>query len=235
MIRRVVVVNADDFGRSDAINRGIIEAHEHGIVTSASLMVLWPAAPDAAAYAREHPELSVGLHVDLGEWVLQDGMWRALYERVALTERDPLEREIRNQIERCRDLLGRDPTHLDSHQHVHLREPARSILMGLANELGVPLRHCDPIVRYCGDFYGQDRHEEPVPGSITTSHLIATLRGLPEGVTELACHPGHVDSLEPSYRTERAVELRTLCDADVRQALADERIRLASFHDLNVT
>ena len=42
---RAVIVNADDFGQSAGINRGIVEAHERGIVTSASLMVRWPAAP----------------------------------------------------------------------------------------------------------------------------------------------------------------------------------------------
>ena len=41
---RHLIVNADDFGQSAGINRGIIEAHEHGIVTSTSLMVRWPAA-----------------------------------------------------------------------------------------------------------------------------------------------------------------------------------------------
>src|SRR5436190_23980393 len=66
-MRRAVIVNADDFGQSAGINRGIIEAHERGIVTSASLMVRWPAAPAAAAYACAHRGLSVGLHVDLGE------------------------------------------------------------------------------------------------------------------------------------------------------------------------
>ena len=66
MVDRWVIVNADDFGRSRGVNRGIVEAHERGIVTSASLMVRWAAAADAAAYARMRPELSVGLHVDLG-------------------------------------------------------------------------------------------------------------------------------------------------------------------------
>src|SRR3712207_8784245 len=54
-----------DFGLTDGVNRGIIEAHERGIVTSASLMVRYPAAKDAADYARSNPALSVGLHVDL--------------------------------------------------------------------------------------------------------------------------------------------------------------------------
>ena len=58
---RRLIVNADDFGQSPGVNRGIIEAHQHGIVTSASLMVSWPAAAEAAAYgraannAKEHP------------------------------------------------------------------------------------------------------------------------------------------------------------------------------------
>ncbi|MGA2658858.1 MAG: ChbG/HpnK family deacetylase, partial [Verrucomicrobiota bacterium] len=58
VLRRGLIVNADDFGLDPGVNRGIIKSHEYGIVTSASLMVRWPAAAEAAAYAREHPELS---------------------------------------------------------------------------------------------------------------------------------------------------------------------------------
>ena len=75
---RTLVVNADDFGRSAAINRGVMRAHERGIVTSATLMVRWPAAAPAAELARAS-ELSVGLHLDLGEWEYRDGEWRAVY------------------------------------------------------------------------------------------------------------------------------------------------------------
>src|SRR5262249_22921163 len=62
---RYLIVNADDFGRSAGVNRGIIQAHEQGIVTSASLMVHWPAAREAAEYGRGRPGLSLGLHFDL--------------------------------------------------------------------------------------------------------------------------------------------------------------------------
>src|SRR3712207_7115710 len=51
----------------------LFRSYEGGIVTSASLMVRWPAATEAAAYAREHRDLSVGLHLDLGEWVYREG------------------------------------------------------------------------------------------------------------------------------------------------------------------
>ena len=63
--KRFLIVNADDFGQSHGINEGIIAAHEKGIVTSASLMVRYPAASEAASYAQKNPRLSVGLHVDL--------------------------------------------------------------------------------------------------------------------------------------------------------------------------
>ena len=53
MSERILVVNADDFGQSEGVNRGIIEAHTNGIVTSASLMVRWPAAREASALRSE--------------------------------------------------------------------------------------------------------------------------------------------------------------------------------------
>src|SRR3954454_12076531 len=79
---RSLIVNADDFGQSPGINRGVIAAHERGIVTSASLMVRWPSAGEAAAYARDHPELSVGLHVDFGEWAYRNETWVPVYQVV---------------------------------------------------------------------------------------------------------------------------------------------------------
>lgn len=72
---KVLIVNADDFGQSPDINRGVIEAHEKGIVTSASLMVRWPAAAEAVDYVAAHPELSLGLHLDLAEWAYQEEQW----------------------------------------------------------------------------------------------------------------------------------------------------------------
>jgi predicted glycoside hydrolase/deacetylase ChbG (UPF0249 family) len=229
---RAVIVNADDFGQSAGISRGIVEAHERGIVTSASLMVRWPAAVAAAAYARAHPRLSVGLHVDLGESIYRDGEWAALYERVDRYHAAALEAEIRAQLSLCRDLLRRDPTHLDSHQHIHTEEPARSILEGIAVELGVPLRHYSRRVRHEGRFYGQGRTGAPLAAGITAAHLMDLLRGLPDGITEVACHPGFADDLDTMYRTERQLEVEALCDPAVRRAVRDEDIELIGFGDL---
>src|SRR5437870_8870577 len=112
--RRSVIVNADDFGLSSGVNRGIIEAHQHGIVTSASLMVRWPAAVEAAAMARECPKLSVGLHLDLGEWTYRGGQWVQLYEVVDLEDADAVRREVREQFDRFCESTSHPPTHLDS-------------------------------------------------------------------------------------------------------------------------
>jgi chitin disaccharide deacetylase len=232
--RRILVVNADDFGQSDGVTRGIIEAFERGIVTSTSMMVRWTGAPAAAAYARANPRLAVGLHLDFGEWALRDGEWVQLYETVDPTNRDLVERETRRQLESFRTLLDSDPTHLDSHQHVHSGEPARSIATTLAVELGVPLRQVSPDIAYCGSFYGQDEHGGPNLEAIQVQALIELLRTMPPGVTELACHPGYADGLDTMYRLERATEVRTLCAPELRRALLEFEIELKSFRDLRL-
>src|SRR6185436_4048623 len=112
---RYLIVNADDFGQSAGINRGIITACERGIVTSASLMVRWPFAREASDYARSKPALSMGLHLDLGEWLYAGGEWRAIYEVVDMSNEDQIASEVRLQLERFRALMARDPTHIDSH------------------------------------------------------------------------------------------------------------------------
>src|SRR5437879_9294179 len=95
--KRYLLGNADDFGQSPGVNRGIIAAHERGIVTSASLMVRWPAAAAAAAYAREHPQLSVGLHLDLCEWAYSADNWVCRYEVVRLDDPAAVQAEVDRQ------------------------------------------------------------------------------------------------------------------------------------------
>lgn len=232
MTARYLIVNADDFGLTTAINRGIIEAHERGILTSASLMVRYAAASEAANYARTHPQLSVGLHFDAGEWRYDDGEWKAAYEVVDSRGRDAVADELARQLATFEELLGRAPTHLDSHQHMHLQEPARSVLSATAESLNVPLRSCSDGVGYAGKFYGQTGEGEPYPEGISEAHLIAMIQELPAGWTELGCHPGYADDLDSVYRSERETELRVLCSHRVREAIDRARVRLCSFHDL---
>lgn len=228
---RRLIVNADDFGLSPGVNRGVIEAHEHGIVTSASLMVRWPAAVEGAAYARAHQDLSVGLHLDFAEWIVREGVWDSLYEVVARDDAHAVEVEVDRQLEAFRRLVGRDPTHVDSHQHAHLQEPARTIVQTRARELEVPVRHHGPT-RYCGDFYGQERDGTRHPHLITVEHLVEIFASLSEGTTELGCHPGYPDGFESNYVEERATEVLVLCDPRVRHAIAKYDIELTSFASL---
>jgi predicted glycoside hydrolase/deacetylase ChbG (UPF0249 family) len=230
--KKHLIVNADDFGQSRGVNRGIHEAHEHGIVTSASLMVRWPAAADAAAYSRAHPNLSIGIHVDLGEWAYRQGDWVPVYEVVPVDDVEAVKKEVASQVATFRLILGKDPTHIDSHQHVHLREPVRSVLTDVARDLGIPLRHFSPTVQYCGNFYGQTAEGYAFPNAITVDGLLKTLTKLPPGVTELGCHPGDGNDLDTVYRSERAREVRTLCDPRVRTTLATLEIELGSFNDV---
>jgi predicted glycoside hydrolase/deacetylase ChbG (UPF0249 family) len=221
---RFLIVNADDFGRSDGVNAGVARGHEDGIVTSASLMVRWPAASRAAGYARRHPELSVGLHVDLGEWVYQDGDWHAAYD-LGGSPGD----EVARQLAIFRELVGRDPTHLDSHQHVHRSEPAHSVCVELSRRLAIPLRDSSPTIPYSGGFYGQTAHGDPLHDAISVDALIGLLHDLPDGVTELGCHPATVIDFETTYADERMIELNTLCDPRVRDAVAAAGVTLCSF------
>jgi predicted glycoside hydrolase/deacetylase ChbG (UPF0249 family) len=228
---RYVIVNADDFGQSPGVNRGIIAARERGVVTSTSLMVRWPAAAEAAAYGRAHPEFSLGLHLDLGEWACREGTWVPVYEVVSTKDAGAVAAEVQRQLAAFRRLVGRDPTHIDSHQHAHMQEPTKSLTVELADRLGVPLRGCDPVVRYCGGFYGQTADGTPLPEILSPEGLIRILEGLPPGVTEMGCHPGEGDDLDTMYRRERAREVEVLCSARVRAALGARGIELCSFAD----
>lgn len=229
---RTVIVNADDFGLSEGVNEGIARAHEDGIVSSTTLMVRQPFAGEAVHYARALPNLAVGLHVDLGEWAFVDGAWEAVYQRVDLTDERAVADEVAAQVTRFTELTGRPPTHLDSHQHVHRDDPARTVVIGFAEHLKVPLRHHTPGIRYEGGFYGQTETGEPFPDLVSAAHLRALLRRLPDGITELACHPAAAADAATAYIDERLLELDALCDPSVLATLTDHDIRLASFADL---
>ena len=228
MTMRWLVVNADDFGHSAEVNQGVVRGHVDGIVTSASLMVDGDAAEAAAARASDHPELGLGLHLDLGEWELRDGAWRARYVTVDTDDVFAVADEVERQIRRFRELVGHDPQHLDSHQHVHRDEPVRTIARRWAEAIGIPLRH-HGAVRYCGAFYGQGRGGEPLAGAITAPALAALLAELPDGVTELCCHPAAGVPPGSDYAIERPVELASLCDARVRAAIESSGLRLGTF------
>jgi predicted glycoside hydrolase/deacetylase ChbG (UPF0249 family) len=227
-----LIVNADDFGLSLGVTRGIIRAHERGILTSASLMVRGRGATEAANYARRSSRLSLGLHIDLAEWVFRGGEWMPKYRVVPTDDPKAIVAEVARQLESFRSLVGKNPTHLDSHQHVHRNEPVCSVLLNIARELAVPLRDHNDVVQFCGDFYGQTGEGEPFPQGIAVENLLRIFSELPPGWTEVSCHPGDDEGLDSVYRTERKVEMNTLCDPRVREALVAMNIELRSFADL---
>lgn len=229
---KYLIVNADDFGLSAGVNAGIVRSFELGIVRSTSLMVRQPGAEEAARYARAHPSLGVGIHLDLWESVAEGDDWRRLYQHCS-EEPEAIAAELRAQLERFEALLGRRPDHLDSHQHVHRREPVARAVLALAEATGLPLRESG--IPYVGDFYGQDGQGQPWPHCISVEHLLDMIDRLPDGWTEFGCHPGFVagdDALGGTmYRIERNDEVRSLCDPRVRQRLARGDVQLARWSD----
>ena len=219
-----LIVNADDFGAGNGVNRGVVEAHVHGIVTSASLMVTMPAAAQAAALARAHPRLGVGLHVVLTE---EDGSLR-----VDPARPDDCSREIRAQIARFEQLLGARPTHLDSHHNVHRHPLLTALFVEAAAEFALPLRE-HSAVRYFSSFYGQwdgQTHPEQI-GAESLERMLRDEVG--DGMTELACHPGYMEpDFSSSYAIEREMELRTLCDRRAMDAVKAQGIHLTSYTEL---
>jgi chitin disaccharide deacetylase len=212
---KCLIVNGDDFGASRGVNRGIVEAHCRGILTSTSLMVGRPFAAEAARWSRDLPQLSVGLHIDL-------------------RDEDPgrCAAELRRQLDRFHELVGCLPTHLDSHHDAHRHPRLLPHFLALARQHGLPLRGHSPA-RCFSQFYGRwDGASHPEQVSVAS--LVRMLRAeVREGYTELTCHPGYPDPDFPtSYSGEREAELSTLCDARVREALAEQQIRLIGFRDL---
>ena len=182
--------------------------------------------------SRATPALSVGLHLDLGEWAYRNGEWVPRYEVVAPNDPVAIRAEIVRQLETFQRLLGRDPTHIDSHQHVHRGELARNVVAEISARLGVPFRRASEQVRYRGEFYGQSPEGDVLDDAITVEHLVGILRTLPDGTTELSCHPGLRRDAQGMYVAEREQEVNVLCDPRVRATIRAERIDLISFRDL---
>ena len=160
------------------------------------------------------------------------GEWVPVYGVVPLQDMTAIRAEITHQLEVFYRLMGHDPSHLDSHQHVHLREPVRTILTEMAQRLGIPLRQCSAEIGYRGGFYGQTAEGTPLPNVISVDGLVHILETLPAGCTELGCHPAERCDLDTMYRHERLQELRVLCDAKVRAAITAMGIELCSFTSL---
>ncbi|HEV8536796.1 MAG TPA: ChbG/HpnK family deacetylase [Candidatus Limnocylindria bacterium] len=245
-----LIVNADDFGRSAGVDRGIVRAHREGIVTSATLMTNAPGAPHAASLARALPTLDVGVHLVLTyarpltdparirTLVRQDGSFRRPSELLTRTiDRDEALIEYREQFARGRELIDREPTHVDTHHWVHDHPALSWAVRELARETGAAARTHTPAQRdeyrakgvRTPDHFTRDFQH---PGHIGVDDLVALLAQLEDGVTELMCHPGEPDPellATSTYARERPIELAALTDPRVRAALEGARVTLTTF------
>ena len=248
---RRLIVNADDLGRTCGLNRGIFEAHERGVVSSATLMVGFAAAEEAARALPRYPRLGVGLHLTLSgatpllpaarvpSLVDEAGRFPAKPEG----HRDPdpaeLEAEIRAQLARFRELTGRLPTHLDSHHHAHRLPVVCDVVITLAREHGLPVRKASsPVGRRLGaaGITTTDAFVEHFFGEEATLEvLLEIFASLAPGSTELMCHPGVEDpelAGSSSYVEARIREFEVLTHPAVRHELTEESIELTTFGDL---
>jgi predicted glycoside hydrolase/deacetylase ChbG (UPF0249 family) len=279
---RRLIVNADDYGRTVHVSRGILEAHRQGIVTSTSVMIGLEGVEAQLAEALTCPGLGVGLHLVFSAWrpvlpleqvrglVDKDGWFLDQHTLWARAQEIPLKQlraELTAQLQRFRELACRMPDHLDCHHFVHLYPPFFQVYADLAAQFRLPLRVPFPtetdfrravktlpflegfpidlvrgmIVtdsalirarglvhpdRFIGTFFGRQ--------ALTLENLLALFDSLPEGTSELMCHPGYddVELAHSSYRGERQTELALLTHPVVRERIRALGIELATFATL---
>jgi len=245
---RTLIVNADDFGLTRGVSRGILAARARGIVTSTTVMVNRPIDPELIAEL-EASGLGVGLHLNLtlGAPVsdprrvpsLVDGEGRFIRdarEAAARADKDEARIELGNQIDAFRGLMGRFPTHLDSHHHVGRHEPILELVLDLAGAIKVPVRSQDDHVRAAArrqklrtpdHFMGESGPEPYWSGERVLQHL----RALAGGVTEFMTHPGYFDDdlADSRYGKQRETEVEGLTDPRAPELIEREGIRLAHF------
>jgi hopanoid biosynthesis associated protein HpnK len=153
-----LIVNADDFGLTQGVNRAIVEAHSNGIVTSATLMANGAAFEDAIQRAKSNSQLSVGCHVVLVDGLpvlggrknptlsglkAHDGHFVESLSSFALRvvsgriHPDEIEAEATAQIRKLQT-VGIAVSHLDTHKHTHIFPAVLRPLLRAARACGVP-------------------------------------------------------------------------------------------------
>jgi len=248
-----LIVNADDFGYTPGVTRGIVRAHHEGIVTATTMMANAPDTDGAAKAARANAALDIGAHLvttygrplspvaKVPSLVDASGTFPRLADLLRTGKPDTGEAltEYRAQYRRVRDLIGREPTHLDTHHWVHDLPALEDALLALAKETGAAARthdgrqrarFRDAGVRTPDRFVREFQHA----GAIHLESLLDILGRVAEdgGVIELMCHPAEPDDAllkGSSYAAERGIELETLTDPRVREAVERLDIELVDY------
>ena len=271
MARKLLAVNADDFGFTPDVNQGIVEAHVGGILTSTTLMANGDAFDDAVRLARQTPSLDVGCHLVLvgGESLVSGRPLPAtvskLLRALASREIQPY-KEAAAQVRRMME-AGIRPSHIDSHKHTHLAPPVLEAVARVSEEFGIPwvrrpfdfpLYALSGVVPRLKRLTSQamglmrrrfhrvlERHGcrttdhfagFQITGRFHTEQLAALLDLVPEGTTELMCHPGRcgeaLRAASTRLKESREAELRALMAGEVREAIRRNGIELAGFGQL---
>jgi len=271
---RVLIVNADDYGRTPGVSAGIRDAHLRGIVTTTTVLINLPGAADAVRQAAvETPQLGIGLHLNLTagtpcstpdvvpDLIGPTGAFHTpdrLRRRLSTLDVSQVRTEWRAQL-RALESTGAVIDHLDSHHHLAALAPDLwEICLELALRSGCRVRAACPLDEadqtLLGDAppeaqafaRGQAGARQVSAGVSPSPYLFtafydqgATLQGLlrlldklPQGVSEIMCHPGFSDAaLESvsSYARQRQMEYAILIDPQVRQRIGAAGIQLATF------
>lgn len=249
----LLIVNADDFGLSKGQNYGIVEACRHGVVTSTTAMVNGEAIEHAAALSLDLPDLGVGMHfvLTLGmpltampgltrEGVLGKWIWERAEEGTLPLEE--IARELDCQFNRFVDLFGREPTHIDSHHHVHMIPAIFPLVAEFARRKGVALR-VDRQVDMPGEMGGDlppttDGFSSAFYGDEISEALFLSVldRSVQQGERslEVMAHPAFIDNTirKSAYCWPRLTEMEVLTSTSLKYAIAERGYRLGTFGDL---
>ena len=238
---RKLIINADDFGLSEAVNYGILKGFQEGVVTSATIMANMPAFDHAVALAKANPELHVGVHLNVtcyqpllkthSTLIEKDGYFR---NQRYLDEFDEEEiyQEMKAQIEKVLD-SGLEIDHLDSHHHVHTTRKCKTAIERLLKEYPFPIRG--------GFVYPNDALQSDLilafyDKGISVSSFTHIIQGLKEDkVYDLMCHPAYVDKFltsVTSYALPRIDELDILCAQESKDILEKEQVELTTYTSL---
>jgi chitin disaccharide deacetylase len=252
-----LIVNADDFGFTEDVNEGIIEAHRHGILTACTLMANGYAFENAVELARETPSLDVGCHLTFvqGRSVLDPSrqlprdlkslLWALMRGELPLFE------EAAAQVRKLH-AAGIHPSHIDTHKHTHLLPPVLDAVSRVAREFDIqwvrgPFDFAPKSVLSFGIRMMRPRFLKVLAGLRMTDHfagfqltgslnettLAQTLKLLPEGLTEFMCHPGRLGSELENAATRlkktREVELAALISPGTRRLIERHGIELVNY------
>lgn len=240
MSERVLIINADDLGYDPAVSEGILTAMRKGVVSSATLIVNSPHSKDAAAKAGD---LAVGLHLNLARFTpLWTGFPTELLDQRELSEAlaaqlppEVVEKETLAQLDRFESLLGRSPTHVDVHKHLHTNAPVLEGLRAAAAAGGLPVRAVNEPMRRALRSSGLKTPDHFIGDAgaqayWTLSQLRQALERLEPGVTELMCHPGYAPAMVRSgYSVQREVELETFIHPSARALLKRFGVSVTDF------